>query len=241
VSFPLHADPPEVLTVVLTRARSLSARGVVIFDLDSTLFDNRPRQVRILREFGQAKGIASLAANEVRHWASGWDMRGAMVNAGLPEADADALLSEARTFWRERFFTSEYCRIDAEIAGAGAYLRALAATQVQIAYVTGRHEPMREGSVEALGNFDMPLPDGGQVRLLMKPTLDETDDDFKVQVVAQVRALGEVIAAFDNEPTHVNGYRVSFPEALSVHLATDHSGRAVALLPGVVSIPNFEH
>ena len=44
-----------------------------------------------------------------------------------------------------------------------------------------------------------------------------------------------MIAAFDNEPTHANDYRRKFPEAIVIHLATDHSGRPVELLDGIVS------
>ena len=73
----------------------------------------------------------------------------------------------------------------------------------------------------------------------MKPTFEQSDDDWKESAYAQLRGLGEVIAAFDNEPTHVNGYRRAFPEATAVHLDTDHSGRAVSLDEGVVSVENF--
>ena len=50
-----------------------------------------------------------------------------------------------------------------------------------------------------------------------------------------------MIAAFDNEPTHVNDYRRRFPGAVIVHLATDHSGRPVELDPAVISIPHFRY
>jgi len=43
----------------------------------------------------------------------------------------------------------------------------------------------------------------------------------------------------DNEPIHVNDYRRKFPEAVVVHLATDHSGRAAEISQGVLSIPHF--
>ncbi|MBS2032970.1 MAG: hypothetical protein JST54_34175 [Deltaproteobacteria bacterium] len=239
MTFPLHANPPEVLNEVLARSQELGPRGVVVFDLDSTLFDNRPRQVMILREFGEHKGVPVLEANRVEHWDSGWDMHGAMVNAGLTHVQADALMPHAKEFWRLRFFTSEYAEHDVETAGAADFLRALVPTKVQIAYVTGRHEEMREGTVKAMQKCGMPLPDDKTVRLIMKPDLEESDDAFKVRAVKEVNALGQVVAAFDNEPTHANGYRQSFPDAKIVHLATDHSGRPVALLDGIVSIPDF--
>ena len=240
MSFSLHADPPQVLAEILARCQQLGPRGLLIFDLDSTLFDNRPRQVKILREFGEHKQVPALVANQIHHWQSGWDMHGAMVSAGLPPEQAAELLPEAKDFWRERFFTSSYSEHDVEIRGAADFLRDLLPTHVQILYLTGRHEGMRAGSVKAMELCGMPVPDESKgIRLMMKPTLEENDDGFKDRAVAAVLRLGQVIAAFDNEPTHANGYRRSFPEAKVVHLATDHSGRPVPLLDGIVSIPDF--
>jgi len=48
-----------------------------------------------------------------------------------------------------------------------------------------------------------------------------------------------LLAAFDNEPAHINGYRESFPEAIAVHLATDHSPRDIPIVPGIPSIADF--
>ena len=51
---------------------------------------------------------------------------------------------------------------------------------------------------------------------------------------------GDTVAAvLDNEPMHVNDYRRSFPEALVVHLATDHSMRDTLVDPGIPSIADF--
>ena len=73
-----------------------------------------------------------------------------------------------------------------------------------IAYCTGRHEPMREGSAASLRESGFPAPEGERITLIMKPTFDVTDDDFKRMAHAQLRSLGKVIACFDNEPIHIN-------------------------------------
>jgi hypothetical protein len=236
----LHDDPQGLLAGLLARSRAHGKLGVFAFDLDSTLFDNRPRQQVILREFGASKADPRLATHALSCWTSGWDMRSAMVAAGLSGAEADALQAEGRAFWGERFFTSEYAPHDVEIPGAVAFVQALAATGATIVYVTGRYEPMRPGTLVALAQCRFPVPTAdGRVTLLMKPDAVENDDAFKERMHAEVRARGELVAAFDNEPSHANGYRRSFPGATVVHLATDHSGRPVTLLPGIVSIPNF--
>jgi hypothetical protein len=228
----------QVLHGILSQARSLGPQAVLAFDLDSTLFDNRPRQARILREFGLARAVEKLSGCAPHHWESGFDMRGAMRNCGLSDEEVESLFAAARAFWLERFFTSEYCVDDVAISGAAAFTHAVVDTGAQLAYLTGRPEGMRTGTVEALRLNGLALP-GGRVHLLMKPSAHEHDDAFKRQAHAHLGSLGQVIAAFDNEPTHANDYRLRFPDATVIHLATDHSGRPVTLLEEIISIPHF--
>jgi len=235
---PARIVDPAVLDRVVAAATLAAANGVVVFDLDSTLLDNRPRQTRILREYGERHGLRALAATRPEHWTS-WDIREAMRAAGASEAEIAAHGEGAKAYWRDTFFTSEYCAIDDAIPGAAAYVARLAGAGAQIAYVTGRHTQMCEGSVASFARLDLPAP-GPRVHLLMKPTFEQSDDAWKEQAYARLRRLGRVIAAFDNEPTHINGYRAHFPEAICVHMATDHSGRAVALADGIVSVRDFE-
>ena len=234
-------DPANrfVLRQVLEQASRHGAAGVAVFDLDSTLFDNLPRQVRILREFGAAHGIPELERSVVEHWPSGWEMKVAMGNAGLSAERVEELFPAAKTFWLERFFTSPYCLDDRPIEGAAAFVRAVWEAGATIAYCTGRHEPMREGSRESLRMGGFPVPEGERVTLIMKPTFDVSDDDFKRMAHARLRELGTVIAAFDNEPTHINDYHRVFPEALAVHLATDHSGRGITVDPAIPAVADF--
>ena len=229
----------QTLRAILEQARSLGSQAVLAFDLDSTLFDNRPRQARILREFGQAQALEKLGTCEPHHWESGFDMRGAMRNCGLSSEEVEAHFEAARSFWLKRFFTSHYCEDDVAIQGAAAFTHAVAATGAHLAYVTGRHEGMRPGTIACMRRNGLALPGEGRVHLLMKPTEREDDDAFKRTAHARLGELGQVIAAFDNEPTHANDYLQRFPDAQVVHLATDHSGRPVQLLDGVISIPHF--
>src|SRR5690606_34581356 len=115
------------------------------------------------------------------------------------------------------------------LPGAPAYAQAIAATGAILCYVTGRHDGMRGGTLTSFASGGFPTPDDDLVRLIMKPTLEESDDAFKDRTYVALRSLGQVVAAFDNEPTHINGYRRAFPGAHAIHLATDHSLREVKL------------
>jgi len=98
---------------------------------------------------------------------------------------------------------------------------------------------MAAGTLAVFGRLGFPPPDQDRVRLLMKPEAPLSDDEWKALAAARVARLGPVVAAFDNEPAHVNGYAMAWPDARCVHLDTDHSPRPIAVLPQVPSIADF--
>lgn len=213
-------------------------QGIAVFDLDSTLLDNGPRQSAILREYGALVSVREFENSLPEHWVS-WDIGEAMANSGLPPDKVEEHRDAFREYWRERFFTSEYCRIDEMVPGASGFVQAVRQSGGKVYYVTGRHEEMRAGTVACLERLGFPIPDDANVRLLMKATLAEDDDAYKHETYGHLAREGTIVAAFDNEPTHINGYRKAFPSAYSVHLATDHSGRDIKVLDGVLSILDF--
>ena len=236
----MAAEHDQLLANILDRTTRAAPHAVVIFDLDSTLLDNRPRQVRIFRDFGILHSVSELLSAEPHHW-RGWDLKVPLRNLGLEGPRLDSIYSELKQFWDECFFTSEYCRADEPVAGAAAYVQAIARAGAQIVYLTGRHEGMRSGTIDTLRRHGFPLPPGNgtAVHLIMKPRVSDDDDAFKQSTHPHVRVLGQVIAAFDNEPLHANDLLRSFPHARVVHLRTNHSGRAIVLSPGIVSIDDF--
>lgn len=226
----------RILAEVLERSRD---RGcVVVFDLDSTLLDNRPRQARILREYGASVGLDKLAKTSARHFTD-WSLANAMRAVGLDEQRIEEHAKPAKAFWYQRFFTSEYCADDVPIAGAVDYVNEVAKGDATVAYVTGRHAAMGPGTVASFERWGFPLPDERHVHLLLKPSFDVHDDAWKQQAYLRLDELGTVVAAFDNEPAHINAYAERYPDALCVHLATDDSGRPIPLLPSVRSIASF--
>jgi hypothetical protein len=232
------AETAALLARVIEEARARGRDAVVAFDLDSTLLDNRPRQARILREYGALHRIEALAGHHAEHW-QGWDARIAMRQSGVSSELIEAHIAPFRAFWREKFFTSEYCVDDRPIAGAPAYVARVLAAGARVFYVTGRHEEMRRGTVVCFERTGFAVPDGQSIELLMKPALEEHDDLYKIRTYDALRERGTVVAAFDNEPAHINGYRDAFPDAITVHLATDHSMRDIPLKDGIPSIRDF--
>ena len=234
---PLKRDQAALLLRSVIESAKLD-RAVVAFDLDSTVLNNAPRQSLILREYGEFVGEECLRVSTASDW-QGWSFTLAMQNAGLSQEDAERHAEAFRPFWRERFFTSDYCHHDTETEGAATFLQAIHKTGAKLVYVTGRHEAMREGSRKSFENFGFPDEVDSRVELIMKPTLEADDDAFKQSVYTQLAAMGTLVAAFDNEPAHINGYKESCPNALAVHMATDHSMRPIKVLSTIPSIRDF--
>jgi hypothetical protein len=225
----------DVLKRVLRRVED--GPGVVVFDLDSTLLDNRPRQAQILRDFGALRRLTALNGLTAQHFED-WDLRRAMRNAGVDPETVEQVYADARAFWQRWFFSNAYCHLDVPVKGAPEFVAEVRKAGGKPVYLSGRPEGMRPGTMRSLAAHGFPLA-ADEVTVLLKPNPQLPDDVWKAQACATVATLGSVIAAFDNEPTHINRYRSEWPEALCVHLQTDHSGRHVELLPDIQAIADF--
>jgi len=221
-AFRFDAPHAAVLDGVIAAVKAATAPKVVVFDLDSTLFDNRPRQVHILREYGLKHGVPELFRLEREHFRD-WDLVEPLVRMGMDREKAQSIHAPMKQYWRETFFTSPYCLYDVAFPGAKEYVQEIYALGAHVVYLTGRHEDMRAGTAESLRRFSFPVPGELNVSLLMKPRFDIPDTDYKISAYAHMRTLGPVIAGFDNEPAHANALKVGFPEARIVWLRTDRS------------------
>jgi hypothetical protein len=235
--FGSRANPLQQTRVLRAALEAVGGRPAV-FDLDSTILNNRPRQARIVREYGALRGDARLVACPPEAVVS-WDLRDTLRLCGVREEEMGGIVPALREFWKGRFFTSEYCKDDLPVPGARDYLHAVLGRGGEILYVTGRHQGMLEGTLEGFRRAAFPLPGGKDVQLWMKPGPDEDDDAWKESCLVRLRELRGLAAAFDNEPTHVNAYKSSFPEAQVVHLDTDHSRRPVEVRADIPSIHDF--
>jgi hypothetical protein len=238
IPFGARASPGEQTRILRSALEAIGPqRRAAAFDLDSTLLVNKVRQARIVREWG-ALHDQRLTSCKPEHVVS-WDLRDTAKLCGLTEQEAEAAYPAMKEFWRDRFFTSEYCADDTPVDGARDYLQAVLRRGGEILYVTGRHEEMGPGTVESFRRAGFPLPDGEKVQLWLKPKLADDDDQWKEICHRRMAELRTLACAFDNEPTHVNAYKRSFPDAVVVHLDTDHSRRPVMVLDSIPSVRDF--
>lgn len=236
---PLHTSPENtaLLDRAIAHATGQGPEAVAVLDLDGCLFDTRPRQVRIFREYAEQHDAPALARVREEHFVD-WSLGRTVTTAGLPEAWRQAHLGPLRAFWEARFFTSEYVTFDHAMPGSVAFVRALHAAGVHVVYLTGRDATMRAGTEVALRHFGFPYATA-RATLLTKPNAQLDDTEFKDRALDHVETLGRVVLYLDNEPANVNMYRRRHPDALVVFVETDHSPRPDEPDPAIPWLRSF--
>ncbi len=220
-------------TAVLERCRALRGPGVAFLDLDGCLIDNRPRQVAIVRRYAARNGRDELFAVRAEHFED-WKLPHTLANAGLQ--NVRPWFEDLLQFWTEAFFSNEDLYLDEALPGAVAFVRSLQARGLQIVYLTARDHTVREGTWESLGRFGFPQ-DGAMLH-----TLDDLSREFhsyKRQAALSLAHLGRPLLFMDNEPSIVNAYRDTFPDALVVFVDTDRSPRPDVPHQALPSIRGF--
>lgn len=236
------AEQKALLDEIVERCRvdGKARAPVVVFDLDGTLMDNRPRTAVILRELGEswrerhpevAKTLAAADPEELAYL-----LTDSLARLGVRRTD---LVREAEIFWRERFFTDGYLAHDIEVPGAAAFARACYDAGGILVYFTGRDLPlMGIGSFASLRDLGFPIGLPG-TELVLKPDANMPDEAFKRMQGPALARVGRVVAIFDNEPGNCNILGQHFPEAYSVLLDTQHLPGAPPLDSSVRTIADF--
>ncbi|MBC7795215.1 MAG: hypothetical protein H7Z43_16040 [Clostridia bacterium] len=248
----IKATAAEVMSRIEKRVVAMAQSGkraIVIFDLDSTLYNNGPRQVVIFREFAEAYSshpvfgtqACKLANFRAENMSFSNDAMARSCGVDTTTETGEALLEAYVDFWRARFFNNTYVTNDTVYANAVAQVRRIfdatdsfpEAQRVHVIYLTGRHKAftsddpaqkpyeggMEGGTRQAIVRDGLPL-NPARVTLMMKDNFSEKDVDFKGRVKAQVNQLGEVVGAFDNEPGNVAIFVRDYPLAMHVLVYT---------------------
>lgn len=217
------------------------ARPVVVFDLDGTLMDNRPRVVAILHELAEAWKTRHPEAAERCRGATPEDVvYGFADNLRKLGVTEEELHDAGFTFWKERFFTDHHQRHDVGVAGAREFVSACWDAGAIVVYLTGRDLPnMALGAFASLRDLGFPIGRIG-TELVVKPTFEQPDGDFKREVAPVLGRLGEVVGVFDNEPVNCNVLLAAHPGCASVFLDTQHAPDPPPLDARVSVVESFE-
>ena len=204
------------------------ASSVVIFDLDGTLFDNRPRTMYIMRQiadqfYAQMPQLVGAVEN------------GEMARLGVTDENEIKL---AKGEWSKRFFTDYYQQYDVPLPGAKKFVCDVYEAGATVIYLTGRDVNMLVGLTQTLRMCGFPVGVVGTMTMTKKD-FNQDDGMFKDEVAAYLDRLGEVVGIFENEPGNSNLFQKNFPGATSMFLLTQHRPDAPELDDGITPIRDF--
>ncbi len=211
---------------------------VVIFDLDSTLFDNSLRTITILREFAQIHDHPKLstALEELKGKRLPYLIEDIL---RLTNACDRKTIARGRLHWMDYFFTDEYQKHDMPLDGASSYVNEIFKTGTTVVYLSGRDVPgMLVGCSQSLRTHNFPIA-SARIVLVLKPSFEMADYKFKKGAVDFIDTLGVVVASFHNEPENCNLFLDKWPKCFSVCLDTNHMPNPPVLRPEVVKINDF--
>ena len=205
---------------------------IVIFDLDGTLFDNRTRNIYILREIAEqythkVPGLANIVDRFTDLSLIKYSLTETLNNFGIThELEIDFIRKE----WEKRFFADSYQRFDVPLPGSKIYVDQLHQAGATIIYLTGRDiQRMLVGTTESLRQYGLPVGIIGTM-IIQKQDLSESDETFKVSTVQYIKRSGKVVAVFENEPANINLLHAHFTEAQYFFVETQHKPDAPDLL-----------
>jgi hypothetical protein len=239
---PAHQHQHATLKAVLRRCRHERDQPapVVVFDLDGTLMDNRPRTLAILREFAARCEDRDAQLARLLRGARSADLA-YLLSDSLERLGAHPteLVAEMQTFWHERFFADAHLVHDVPLPGAVDFARSCYDAGALLVYLTGRDLPlMGIGTFQSLRDLGFPIGVPG-TELVLKPDANMPDEAFKRLTAPLLARTGRVVAAFDNEPANCNVMLAHYPDAHVVFVDTQHMPGAPLLEAEVHVIRDF--
>nr|BFD60635.1 hypothetical protein CKG001_27420 [Bdellovibrio sp. CKG001]BFD64049.1 hypothetical protein BdHM001_27300 [Bdellovibrio sp. HM001]BFD68240.1 hypothetical protein HAGR004_32620 [Bdellovibrio sp. HAGR004] len=223
-----------MLEQILVNIQDLSSQGktsLVVFDLDSTLFDVSPRLEKILLDFAASPlnqkrfpEQVTLLKN-IKTLRSDWGIVGALTRAGLDGHHQD-FQEAVRAYWQKSFFSNHYLQFDEPYEGAVDFVNAVSRAGAHVAYLTGRDvERMGGSSGEILEQWGFPLHE--KAELVLKPHRSMDDAQFKTDwFIAAEKKNYETIYFFENEPVNLVHLAQHCPKVQMIFFESTHAGKA---------------
>ncbi|RME14139.1 MAG: HAD family hydrolase [Bdellovibrio sp.] len=213
----------------ILQAAKESTSLLVVFDLDSTLFDVSPRSQKILQDCSQDSEFQALFPEEwpllhkVQVRPTDWGIRESLLRS--PIKAHLSFFEHVQKFWKKHFFSDTYLHLDRPYPGAVPFVQSIYNAGAHIIYLTGRYQTrMMHGTVQSLKKHGFPLEENME-NLIMKPSESEKDETYKVEVLKTLEKQYSRIWFFENEPVIIQHTLRQCPSINIVFMDTVHSGR----------------
>lgn len=212
----------------LATAHSDAQKTLVVFDLDSTLFDISPRTQAIVEHFSHESHASKWpqlsleTLKTVKVESKDWGIKSALIRHGL-DLHAPEFLLAIRDFWIEKFFHPDLLIHDKPIEGAAEFTQKLFSLGCELVYLSGRDDKtLRQATEESLQRHHF-----APAELILKPQKGSDDALFKAHWFKQkLKYSYNLIYFFENEPLNLIEVEQLFPQVKLVFIDTTHSGKA---------------
>lgn len=219
--------------------------AAVVFDLDSTLYNVQPRTFEIIREwresshsksYGMLREIAHALTMDDIHYSlkDTFENKARKMNYEIHPSEARGL----RSFWTDRFFTSEYLKHDHLYPGALDAVKNVHSEGFHVIYLTGREEAtMLHGTRSRLEEDGFPMH-GNTTRTILRTDENGNDLDHKVNALESLKV--PVICSIENEPANLVAMKRTKPDAIHVLKDTVCSDKPAPVENGVYLLKSFK-
>jgi hypothetical protein len=245
-----HKTLREIQRQIETESRV--GRCLVIFDLDSTLFDLALRVTTLLHRYAKSSEKQACfpeecsRLQEVEILRGDWGLREPLGRLGITQQQYPTFWQDVHQAWANGFFSNEFLMHDRPLPGAVRFVEDIISKGADVLYLTGRDVArMGAGTEASLRETGFPL-DGLKSRLILKPQARLDDAEFKADVIEQLEKSFDNIWLFENEPVNMNAVLRRSPIVKMVFVDTCHSGletppdSAVRIEHFEISVEEFE-
>ncbi len=203
---------------------------LVVFDLDSTLYDLSMRHLAILKDYAeshhldypeQCENILKIQLEHITYYPEN-----IFRNIGM-ESLEDHFLDHFKRFWLERFFSNHYIQYDILEDGAKDWVDHFADLGAHISFLTGRDEErMGIGTRQRLIDDKLYCEAFDKSSINIKPHRSIKDDEYKSDYLLKIKSDFKKIHFIDNEPKNLVLIAKEHPEIDLIHFDSVHSEKA---------------
>lgn len=219
--------------------------SLVVFDLDSTLYDLAIRVTAILDRYARTPENQNRfpaeceALTRVEIHKGDWGLTEPLERLGIKTNSHPEFVKHVQEAWARGFFSNEYLRHDLPLPGAVQFVIDVLSAGAHVIYLTGRDIPRMElGTRQSLLETGFPLNDVS-ARMVLKPVAGLNDATFKADEIEAYQADYQQIWLFENEPVNINAVAKRCPKVKMVFVDTCHSGLE-EVHASIAKIPHFE-
>tara|TARA_B110001454_G_C12723326_1_gene436705 strand:- start:71352 stop:72113 length:762 start_codon:yes stop_codon:yes gene_type:complete len=221
--------PSDIFNKIKHLAVDKKADPLIVFDLDSTLFDVAPRLEKVLTDIALEPVMQEKFPSVIPHFKNikterrDWGFVEVLQRAGVEHDNLD-LFKTVRQLWVEKFFSNEYIHYDVPYQGSVEFVQKIEKLNIPIVYLTGRDvKRMERGSREVLLKWNFPLDDK-MSQLVLKPERSMDDALFKRDWIHSYMSTSKSpVFLFENEPVNINLIAKELPDVELVFFDSTHS------------------